>query len=244
MDATGVVLSVLCGLMASAIWCAIDRFWNNRNRLAILVKTKLMRDKPVRISAAYLFRIIVKGRYLLIRGGRIATQFQPVGGVYKYFESSSGDLNRMGVSPDDKMKTAKTDPKDLRVQLPAKNVTAFLDWFDSKKGREVAVLREFNEELVAEGYLPEYSSEGFSPEFIKGCERKLAYSTYLGIDEILVHDIFEIHLTEEEQSHLEELVSSNPSCGLALVDKDDIDKGTFSVGNQFYTIAVTARKVL
>nr|WP_241158244.1 hypothetical protein [Adlercreutzia sp. ZJ138] len=35
------------------------------------------------MSAAYLFRIKVGGKYLLIRGNRIKDQYQPVGGVYK-----------------------------------------------------------------------------------------------------------------------------------------------------------------
>lgn len=244
MSAETVTLNVLCSIIACAFCYVIGRFWKNRDQLVIFMKTKLMQDKPVRISAAYLFRIMVNGRYLIIKGGKIPTQFQPVGGVYKRFESSNSDLNRMGVVPDNKMKSATRDPEDLRIQLPAKNAVAFLDWFDSKRGREVTVLREFYEELILAGYLPGYSLEEFNPEFVKSCKRKLVYSTHLEIHEILVHDIFEVHLSKSEQDYLEKLVSLNPKCGLALVDKDDISRETFSDGDQFYTIAATARKVL
>lgn len=244
MSIEAAALNVLLGMIVSAISYVIGRFWNNRDRLSIFIRTNLMWNKPIRISAAYLFRIKVNGRYLLIRGGKIATQFQPVGGVYKFFESSRDALNRMGVSLDNKMKSATRDPEDLRIQLPAKNAIAFLDWFDSKKGREVTTLREFDEELVAGGYLPEYSLREFNPEFVKSCKRRLAYSVHLRIKEILVHDVFEVHLLGEEQKHLEDLISADPKCGLVLVDKDDIDRGTFFDGNQFYDIASTARKVL
>lgn len=244
MSVETAILSIVLSMIASAISYVAGRFWNNRDRLSIFIRTKLMWNKPIRISAAYLFRIKVSGRYLLIRGGKIATQFQPVGGVYKCFESSSNALNRMGVSPDNKMKSAIRDPEDLRIQLPAKNASAFLDWFDSKQGREVTTLREFDEELVSAGYLSEYPLGEFNPEFVKSCKRKLAYSTHLGIQEILVHDVFEVHLSGGEQKHLEDLISADPECGLVLVDKDDIDRGSFSDGNRFYTIAPTARKVL
>ncbi len=43
-------------------------------------------NKNIRLSCAYLFQIKQDGKYLLIKGNRIE-QYQPVGGVYKYYNS-------------------------------------------------------------------------------------------------------------------------------------------------------------
>ncbi|MFR7650579.1 MAG: hypothetical protein ACLUYK_04905, partial [Eggerthella lenta] len=59
----------------------------NRRRLALLGTSITKQKKRIRISAAYLFRIKIDERYLLILGGNI-DQYQPVGGVYKFFPSA------------------------------------------------------------------------------------------------------------------------------------------------------------
>ncbi|WP_374123545.1 SMODS-associated NUDIX domain-containing protein [Leptotrichia hongkongensis] len=43
-------------------------------------------NKNIRLSCAYLFQIKQDGKYLLIKGNQIE-QYQPVSGVYKYYNS-------------------------------------------------------------------------------------------------------------------------------------------------------------
>lgn len=50
----------------------------------------------VRVSISYLYRIRVESEYLLIKGGRF-DQYQPVGGVYKYYPSASGVFAKLEV---------------------------------------------------------------------------------------------------------------------------------------------------
>ena len=58
----------------------------------------------VRISFAYLFRIKIDGKYLLVRNTRGTEKFQPVGGVYKLFENEKIELkNLYQVMDDDKI---------------------------------------------------------------------------------------------------------------------------------------------
>src|SRR5690606_39015914 len=62
----------------------------NRNSLWLSVRCLLFRrnDKTY-VSLSYLFCIKLKGenKYLMVRGGKIKHQYQPVGGVYKKYPS-------------------------------------------------------------------------------------------------------------------------------------------------------------
>ena len=57
----------------------------NRRRLALLGTSITKQKKRIRISAAYLFRIKIDERYLLILGGNI-DQYQPVGASTSFFQ--------------------------------------------------------------------------------------------------------------------------------------------------------------
>lgn len=239
-----VVVGVACSLIAAFIGFLANNVWTNRSRMKLFFQALARRNKEVRVSAAYLFRIKVHGKYLLIRGNRIKDQFQPVGGVYKAFDSARSTLNELGAVPDDSMKSCSTDSDDLRVRVSGKNLLKFLDWFDSRVDREVTTLREFNEELVRPGYLEGYCLERFNPEFIVQSERELAHSQRLDVDEVLVHDVYEVVLAESEQDRLAKYVENNPDGALALVTGENISRGTFATDNGFCQIAETARKVL
>ncbi|MDO4502182.1 MAG: hypothetical protein Q4D06_03265 [Coriobacteriia bacterium] len=236
--------NVVCNLITAFICFLAGKAWTNRKRVKLAIQAQLRRGKWVRVSAAYLFRIKVHGKYLLIRGKRIKDQFQPVGGVYKAFDSARSTFNRLGVVSDDSMKSCSTDSDDLRIRVKGENLLEFLDWFDSGAGREVTTLREFNEELIRPGYLESFRIESFNPQFVAQCERILTYSQQLGIDEVLVHDVYEVILTDSEQKRLAEHINDNPDGDLALVTEEEIERKTFATNSGFCRIAETAGKVL
>ena len=180
LDIESFICGVVTSLAATFIVFLVKKIIENRRRLALLCNASVHRNEVVRVSAAYLFRIVVDGRYLLIRGGRIRSQYQPVGGVYKYFPSSKAKLDSLGARADCALNTHLTDSDDLRLRLPGKNLLKFLDWFDGRTGREVETMREFREELVEPGYLADKAVKCFNPEFIRMCDRKMSYSKELG----------------------------------------------------------------
>ena len=72
------------GILVSFVIRLVEIILENHSNLLLWLKcNSVFRDKDIRISISYLFRIKVKGKYLLVRGDRIKNQFQPVGGVYK-----------------------------------------------------------------------------------------------------------------------------------------------------------------
>lgn len=244
MDWGSFLLGVIASLVATLIATLCSKLWRNRKQLKLYGLTKVKPDEDIRMSAAYLFRIKVHGKYLLIKGGRIKSQYQPVGGVYKTFPGADSLLNDLGACPDDSMNSTFTDADDLRIQLPRRNAIRFLEWFDTRKNREISTLREFREELVVPGYLPDRVMETFNPEFIRQCERQLTRSKHLDINEILVHDVYEIRLCEEDQNALVDYASKHPGGELILVDKKDITQKTAVIDGCFFAIAPTAEKVL
>ncbi|MFA6128795.1 MAG: hypothetical protein WC699_15960 [Bacteroidales bacterium] len=110
----------------------------------------------IRLTIAYLFRIEVNGKYLLVKSHRIDNTFQPVGGVYKYFNPEAKlQLDCMGAITDNKIGNDNISECDLRLNLTdRKKIGKFLKWFFNAKNRECDPWREFYEELIGPGILP------------------------------------------------------------------------------------------
>lgn len=125
--------SILVSVVTAILGWLGKGAWANRRRLMLCGLTRINPDEMVRISAAYLFRIRIGGKFLLIRGNRIRDQYQPVGGVFQYFAGAEPGFREMGCNPDDRMKSSSSDPRDLRVILPRKNVLKFLDCLTAAK---------------------------------------------------------------------------------------------------------------
>lgn len=244
MDLGSFACGVVASLAATFIAFLTKKTIENRKRLSLLCAANIHRNEMVRVSAAYLFRIIVDGKYLLICGSRIRSQYQPVGGVYKYFPSSKSELDRLDAHADSALKSNLTDSDDLRLRLPGKNLLKFLDWFDRRMGREIETLREFREELIESGYLSDEAVMSFNPRLVRICDRKMSYSKELGVYELLIHDVYEVKLSLSETDRIREAIEANPAGELVLADGNDIEKGSLEIDGLFYHIAPTAREVL
>lgn len=75
------------------------------------------------MSCAYLFKIKQDGKYLLIKGNRIE-QYQPVGGVYKYYNSFNGVKYKLELK--DESKSHFYENRDLRLITKGRYLVKFL----------------------------------------------------------------------------------------------------------------------
>lgn len=239
----GIVVGVVASLIASLLITVIGVCARERHRLHMMIRTKTEQRKEVRVSAAYLFRIKLGEEYLMIRGGHIPGQYQPVGGVYKRYASSRAELEKLHVTSDNSVGSRETDGDDLRVVLPMRNLLKFLDWFDKGKGREIQVCRELFEELVEPGYLNMDHPWSAEIEYLTSAKRALHYSIHSKMDELLVHDAFELHLSEDEQVYLRTKIADSDGV-LVLVSPEAIEVQHFLLNGKSYNIAPTAKLVL
>src|SRR5690606_16831147 len=55
-------------------------------------------SKELRLTISYLYNIEVNGKYLLVKSHRLQDTYQPVGGVYKYFNpDGKSQLDKLGI---------------------------------------------------------------------------------------------------------------------------------------------------
>lgn len=202
----------------------------------------LFPNRNVRVSMAYLFRIEIDGKYLLITN-MTRGHITPIGGAYKYFESAKSFLRSIkaqdAVEADKDLYPEKYT-NDLRLLFPLKELKSFLHWFDSGIGREYDPLREFYEELIDTQLLPNstlfkkmnYTKYATFRVFNKYNNSKKYYSIYH-------FDIFNIDLTKKQSEFVKEQILSSVKIsrvegkihnGLFLVTKDEIDQKRLLTG--------------
>ncbi len=122
---------------------------------------------PVRCSISGLIRIEFKDRFLLVCGNRIPHQFQSVRGVYKRYPPSLPVLRHLRVEDDDKIPIDSDSQGDLQVRVPGGNIREFLEWLQSRTGRETDPWREFDEELISNGVVNQAAFPYISCSFEK-----------------------------------------------------------------------------
>ncbi len=213
----GVIASAILGSLISIVFTSIDkhgqgwRLWFQHIRY---------RKKDVRLSFSYLFKIEVDGKYLLVKGNRLKKQYQPVGGVYKYYDEAKLTLESFKFRPDVKMgNTSETD--DLRIFIEGRYLLLFMNWFKSMRDREYDPTREFKEELIASKLLPESAFSKFEYRKIYTHDKGVEYSTFMQCDEIVYADIFEIKLSDSQKAAIRQAVEEHPDM-LCLATADEL----------------------
>lgn len=93
-------------------------------------------------------------------------------------------------------------------------------------------------------FLPESCALNFNPQFVRQCDRQLKYSEHLDINEILVHEVYEIVLNEKDQESISLFVKDHPAGDLLLVDEQEIRRRSVEVNGQFFNIAPTTGSIL
>lgn len=198
-----------------------------------LFKTKIFKaSKPVRVTVAYLFRIEVNGKYVLIkRHKKDRVGFQPIGGAFKYFKEENRELfDKLGIEPCDHVPRDENTDHDLRIRIKKrKNLIEFLKWFESRKNREIDPWREFYEELIEPGLLPPEPFKHVKYVFIGKHTEGIIRSPVFPIDEYRYAEIYELRPeTDAQKAAIANLITK--AGDIVFVSPDEIRKGSTNKG--------------
>jgi hypothetical protein len=203
-DPASKVFAVSAGLAAGFAVPLVDTLVLHSRLLTIAWYSVRTWNKRVRISASYLYRIRVDGDYLLVKGHRF-DNYQPVGGVYKTHPSSSGRLRDLNVLDDNLLVPDEVSEADLRIRIPGRNLLSFVKWYEGERGRETDGWREFYEELVATGILPQEAFRVIKYDRISRRYNPMRYSQWAQSEELLIADVLELLPTDDQLAELRRL---------------------------------------
>lgn len=190
-----------------------------------LHRGKIITNKTrIRISFAYLFRIKVGNKYLLVKNARNTGKYQPVGGVYKMNEEEKNTLNDLyGAIDDDKIEIDKSSKNDYRLRIENKFLRKFVKRFCKEDGVRENIKnlsREFKEELIDNGLI------NWNCITYKVCGRHFTdvkYSDYFQCYELLLADVVELKLTEEQENDLIKLMNKGISSNYYFATSKEIE---------------------
>lgn len=178
-------------------------------------------DTIVRISFAYLFRIKVGDRYLLVKNNRGTEKYQPVGGVYQFKRGEKDELKKLfSVIDDNKIPIDKSSRNDYRLRMANKNLRKFVKRFDGEARREQIdnLGREFKEELIETGIV------NWTKIKYRVCGRhitELQFGEHFQIYELLLADVVELIPTVEQENDLRKLMCT-PSDAYYFATEEEI----------------------
>jgi len=201
-------LSAVCFTISGALFSIVANsavMFETGLTWAVLKARFWYRNAPCRVSISYLIKISVDGTLLLIRGHRIRTQFQPVGGVYKIRFNEVDLVSRFNALPDTRFAPDDVNRGDLRLQLKGKHIPDLISWFESGREREFLPTREFYEELVRPGIIPDSAFLYLDCSYIGRRSFGLEYDKYSNCQQLILADIYVLHLDEKQLATLREL---------------------------------------
>jgi hypothetical protein len=198
------------GFSLPGVWHSIQDIFDTTNWKASQRKLKrgglITDDTIIRISFAYLYRIKVGDKYLLVKNERGTGKYQPVGGVYKLNKNEKIELkNRYHVKDDNKVSIDASSRDDYRLRIENKYLRKFVRRFNGKAERERVdnLGREFKEELVKNGIV------GWGQITYRFCGRhmtELKFGDHFQIYELLLADVVELIPTAEQEKELQLLM--------------------------------------
>lgn len=210
---------LITGVMIGIAIPLLDALSANTRYLRLVWYSVKYRNKTVRLSVSYLFRIKVDEMYLLVKGKRWH-QYQPVGGVYKFSSGAKAFMDEIGARNDDLVRVDAISLNDLRIRIPGQNLLSFVRWFESGHSRESSPWREFHEELVKPGALPFRDFPFILENFIRRDIRPIRFSEYAKSWELLIADIYELIPTPDQLAALRKLKADGyPDLVWATEDK-------------------------
>lgn len=168
------------------------------------------RNRDVRLSISYIFRINVQGKYLLVKN-RKGNYYQPVGGAYKTLPGVETIFKKYKVQPDNRFETSHGIAKnDLRFRVKGKNVMNIIKWFESRENRETSQWREFCEELLTTDIIKNKHVFRFIDyEYSYTLQTPMKKAKKLDCQEILIYEIFDLIPNDQQKQELEKLLNSD-----------------------------------
>lgn len=214
------ISTIASGVLGSIISIAFEKMDFLGHGFKLWFQQIKYKDKDIRLSFSYLYRIQVNGKYLLVKGNRLKNQFQPVGGVYKYYKEAKPFLEEINFHPDIKMHNFD-EKNDLRINIKGKYLLSFMKWFLLMKDREYDPRREFKEELIDTGLLPENKFKQLNYRKVFVHNKGVVFSNYNNCLEFIYSDIFDLDLTDEQIEAVIKSVEEHPE-SLCLVTADEL----------------------
>lgn len=197
------------GILGTAVFNIANLFLENKQDMWINLQSKTVyRNKNIRFSISYLYRIKIGSKYFLIKSNRIENLFQPVGGVYKRLPESIKIFSKLKILDDNCLAIDDKSEFDLRVRVPGKNVINFLKWFYSEEDREVSHWREFCEELIRKDILNPDQFPHFQYRKIRQEKVKLKWSDFHQSYEYKIFDVLEPIFNKEQKEAFRDLMDS------------------------------------
>ncbi|MCM1440960.1 MAG: hypothetical protein NC131_17430 [Roseburia sp.] len=225
------VLSFFVGAVLSWLIC-------NRRMLKISFDSIMHWKQEYRMSISYLFKIKIDNKYLLVKGKRIE-QYQPLGGVYKYYDSFKENLNKWEVRNENE--ELFYEENDLRIYVKGKYLCKVIKWFETMKNREFLADREFSEELIETGILPVDALCHTKFEFISRQNSGVHISQHFKCREVLIYDIIEVDLCKEDEDRLMEKCKTDAS--IILADYDSIERECVTIEGKSCKIGTHAKYI-
>lgn len=150
--------------------------------------------------------------------------YQPVGGVYKYFNpDGKTHLEKLGIITDNFITNDEVSEFDLRVKMRSRNrIQGFIDWFFSKENREIDPWREFYEELVEPGILPLSTFGYMHYELIGQHIEDIHYDPFFRIDTFKYADIYKPKYVNTDQEKAVKNLSLHQSNDYIWVTEQEI----------------------
>lgn len=205
VPAIGSIIGIVLGLYLPIVGkLYVDCFDVNSWQIQLrkLRRGKILKgNDKVRISFAYLYRIKVNDKYLLVENERGTKKYQPVGGTYKYNnEEKLYFSNKFSIVEDSKIKLDDSSKNDYRLHVSVKDLKKFVKRFNQTQNRENLknLSREFKEELVDKEILNfEHIQYRYCGRHITSIEKSRHFNCY----ELLLADIVEL-IPDENQNNI------------------------------------------
>ncbi|MDZ4810877.1 MAG: hypothetical protein SGI96_21790 [Bacteroidota bacterium] len=201
------LIAVAVNIITSPLYVGIIEGIYNVRKLPLVFKTKILyKNKDVRLSISYLFRIKSNGKYLLVKN-RKGNYYQLVGGAYKTLPGVEKVFKDNSVKLDKRFETEHGIAKnDLRFRLPGRNVMRIIRWFNSREDRETSQWREFCEELLTTNIIKDkHTFRYIDYKYVTTIQTPIQRAKNLSCQEILIYEIFDLITNDEQITVLEEL---------------------------------------
>lgn len=243
------VAGIALGFSLPALVCSIQDLCDTTNWKQSQRKLKrggyITEDTIIRISFAYLFRIKVGNKYMLVKNNRGTGKYQPVGGVYKMKGGESLELkNLYNVMDDNKIPIDRSSRDDYRLRIKNKYLRKFVKRFDGKARREKLdnLGRELKEELIDTGLVAWKSVK------YRFCGRHMSevqFSEHFQSYELLLADVVEVLPTVEQEQDLL-ILMQHYSDAYCFVTGDEISSlgVNTAIGDLKETISDHTHKIL
>ncbi len=225
-------------ILSFFVGTALSWIISNKNIFKIGFDSIIHWNQEYRMSISYLFKIKIDNKYLLIKGNRIE-QYQPVGGVYKYYESFKDNFNKWGVR--DENEESFYEENDLRIYVKGKYLCKVIKWFETMKNREFSVDREFEEELIYTDILPHDALNNAKFEFLSRQNSGVHMSQHFKCREVLIYDIIEVKLRKEDVDILVDKCKTDIQ--IIFADYESIERECVSIMGKSCKIGAHAKYI-